>query len=519
MSSIDDLFARHGPAYRWLATATAMISAAAVVLSTTIVNVAIPGVMGAFGIGQIEAQWISTAFLAAMTATMLLADWVDRAFGLRAGMSGALILFATGSVLGALAPNEIALTLARVVQGAATGVVQPLAMVLMFRVYPPDQRGMAMGIFGVGVVLAPAIGPWVGGLLVDAFDWRYVFYLGVPFALLGLGLSHAFLPTRAGQGPRPRFDWIGFLLLCAFLGAALVALTDAQRRGWTSAPILLLFGAALISGTGFILWERRVTQPILDLRLFAVLPFAAASVVSAILGAGLFGSIYLLPLFVQTIQGLSASEAGLMLMPAGLVLCLLFPLMGRVADHVPPGLPIGAGLAIFALSTWLTAGIDIGSSFWILAWLTALSRIGLGMIFPPLTAGSLRVLPRELVAQGSGAINFVRQLGGAFGVNLLAIFLERRTAHHADALAATQGHDNAATAEYLGRVAQMLRAAGLPDMQQIPAAIAFLGEAILAQASTLAFRDGFLAVTATFLAALVPNWILHRATTGQALRR
>jgi MFS family permease len=153
------------------------------VLSTTIVNVAIPGVMGAFGIGQIEAQWISTAFLAAMTATMLLADWVDRAFGLRAGMSGALILFATGSVLGALAPNEIVLTLARVVQGAATGVVQPLAMVLMFRVYPPDQRGMAMGIFGVGVVLAPAIGPWVGGLLVDAFDWRYVFYLGVPFAL------------------------------------------------------------------------------------------------------------------------------------------------------------------------------------------------------------------------------------------------------------------------------------------------------------------------------------------------
>ena len=201
-----------------------------------------------------------------------------------------------------------------------------------------------------------------------------------------------------------------------------------------------------------------------------------------------------------------------MLMPAGLVLCLVFPVMGRVADRIPPGLPIGAGLAIFALSTWLTAGIDVDSSFWILAWLTAFSRIGLGMIFPPLTAGSLRVLPRDLVAQGSGAINFVRQLGGAFGVNLLAIFLERRTAHHADALTATQAHDNAATAEYLERVAQALRAAGLPDIQQIPAAISFLGQAILAQASTSAFRDGFLVVTAIFLAALVPNWILHRAS-------
>lgn len=513
MSSIDDLFVRYGPAYRGLATVTAMLSAASVVLSTTIVNVAIPGVMGAFGIGQIEAQWISTAFLAAMTATMLLADWVDRAFGLRAGMIGALAIFAAGSVIGATAPNELVLTLARVVQGAATGVVQPLALVVMFRVYPPERRGAAMGIFGVGVVLAPAIGPWIGGLLVDAFDWRYVFYLGVPFAGIALVLAQLFLPTRTEAGPLPRFDWIGLLLLCLFLGCALNALTDAQRRGWSSDEILLQFAAAALAAAGFILRERIAPRPLLDLRLFAILPFAAASVVSFVLGAGLFGSIYLLPLFVQTIQGLSATDAGLMLMPAGFVLCFVFPVMGRLADRVAPGIPIGLGLAIFALSAWLTADIDIESAFWALAWLTALSRLGLGMIFPALTAGSLRVLPRDLIAQGSGAVNFVRQLGGAFGVNLLAVFLERRTALHADALTATQAFDNAATAEYLARVVQALRGIVLPDFQQVPAAIAFLGQAIVGQATTLAFRDGFLAVTAIFLAALLPNWILHRAST------
>lgn len=513
MSSIDDLFARYGPAYRGLATVTAMLSAASVVLSTTIANVAIPGVMGAFGIGQIEAQWISTAFLAAMTATMLLADWVDRAFGLRAGMIGALAIFAAGSVIGATAPNELVLTLARVVQGAATGVVQPLALVVMFRVYPPERRGAAMGIFGVGVVLAPAIGPWIGGLLVDAFDWRYVFYLGVPFACIALVLARLFLPTRSDAGPLPRFDWIGMLLLCLFLGCALNGLTDAQRRGWSSDEILLQFAAAALAAMGFILRERVAPRPLLDLRLFAILPFAAASVVSFVLGAGLFGSIYLLPLFVQTIQGLSATDAGLMLMPAGFALCFVFPIMGRLADRVAPGIPVGLGLAIFALSTWLTADIDIDASFWALAWLTALSRLGLGMIFPALTAGSLRVLPRDLIAQGSGAVNFVRQLGGAFGVNLLAVFLERRTALHADALTATQAFDNAATGEYLARVVQALRGIVLPDFQQVPAAIAFLGQAVIGQATTLAFRDGFLAVTAIFVAALLPNWILHRAST------
>ena len=512
MSSIEGLFARYGPVYRWLATITAMLSAASVVLSTTIVNVAIPGVMGAFGIGQIEAQWISTAFLAVMVATMLLADWVDRAFGLRAGMMAALAIFAAGSVMGATAPNEIVLTLARVIQGASTGVVQPLALVVMFRVYPPERRGAAMGIFGVGVVLAPAIGPWIGGLLVDAFDWRYVFYLGVPFAGIALVLAQLFLPTRADEGKLPPFDWIGLLLLCAFLGCALNGLTDAQRRGWTSDEILIQFVCAALAAFGFVLRERRAPRPLLDLRLFGVLPFAAASVVSFVMGAGLFGSIYLLPLFVQTIQGLSATDAGLMLMPAGFALCFVFPVVGRIADRVSPGIPIGLGLAVFALSTWLTAEIDIESGFWTLAWLTALSRLGLGMIFPPLTAGSLRVLPRELIAQGSGAVNFVRQLGGAFGVNLLAVFLERRTALHADALTATQSFDNATTADYLARIVQALRGVALPDFQQLPAAILFLGQAILSQATTLAFRDGFLVVTVIFAAALIPNWILHRAT-------
>lgn len=514
MSSIEGLFERYGPAYQWFATGTVMVAAIAVVLSTTIVNVAIPGVMGAFGISQVEAQWISTGFLAAMTATMLLADWADRAFGQRLSMNVALGVFAFGSIMGALAPNETIMTLARVIQGAAAGIVQPLAMVLLFKVYPANQRGAAMGIFGIGVVLAPALGPWIGGILIDAFNWRYVFYLGVPFAGLAILLSNLFLPTRSQTGPRPGFDWFGVLLLCAFLGFLLNGLTNAQRQGWGSDPILLQFALAAVMIVGFIWWETKTAKPMLNLELFTHLPFAAASVVGFIMGAGLFGSTYLLPLFVQTIQGFTPTQAGLLLMPSGLVLVVVFPLAGRLSDRVPPGILIGLGLAVFAWSSYLSAWIDIDTSFWELAWFTVLSRIGLGLIFPSLTAGSLKVLPRELVAQGSGAVNFIRQLGGAFGVNLLAVFLERRTMLHADAFAATQTSDNPATMTFLNGVAGMLKPSGLPDVQQIPAALSFLGQSILIQANTIAFRDGFLVVTLIFLIALGPTWVLHRATKG-----
>ncbi len=511
MSSTEALFERYGPAYRWFATGTALVAAIAVILSATIVNVAIPDVMGAFGIDQTKAQWLSTGFLAAMTATMLLTDWTQRAFGLRGAVTVALVLFTAGSVLGGLAPDEDVLILARVIQGGAAGIVQPVAMIIIFRVFPPERAGAAMGIFGIGVVLAPALGPWVGGLLMDSFNWRYVFYLGIPFAALGIALAAVFLPGRDTSQARPGFDWIGFALLALLLTSLLSALSAGQRLGWDSDTIVAEFAVAALSAVGFVWWERRTAKPMLDLRLFTDGPFAAASVVSFVLGAGLFGTTYLLPVFVQTVQGMTPTEAGLLLMPAGFVLAIFFPLAGALTDRVAPGLLIAAGLILFAYSSYLTSFADVDTSFWALAWWTVLSRIGLGLVFPAISAGSLQVLPPHLMAQGSGAVNFSRQLGGAFGVNLLAVISERRVAFHADALAATQTPDNSTTTAFLHTVMPLMGQAGLPDYQQMPAAIAYLGQVIYAQATTLAYRDGFLITAFVFGAALLPTWLLHRA--------
>lgn len=511
MPSTDELSARYGPRYRWLATATALVSAISVILSATIVNVAIPDVMGAFGIDQTKAQWLSTGFLAAMTATMLLTDWAQRALGERTTVTAAMTLFMLASFLGGTATDENVLILARVLQGAAAGIVQPLAMLIIFQVFPPERRGAAMGIFGVGVVLAPALGPWVGGLLIDAYNWRYIFYLGVPPALLAVALGNLFLPTRAVGVRPPAFDWLGFGLLAASLTALLTGLSNGQRWGWSSDATLACLAAAGAALAVFVWWEGHSRHPMLDLRVFRNGPFAAACVVSFVLGAGLFGSTYLLPLFVQTVQGFTPTQAGLLLMPAGLVMVAIFPSAGALTDRMPAAALVAAGLLIFAWASYLTASADVDTAFWPLAWWTAMTRIGMGLVFPALNAGSLRVLSPQLMAQGSGTINFTRQLGGAFGVNLLAVLLERLTVMNGDFMAATQTASNGTTGDYLGAAEHAIEGLALAQGDQQAAALWLLGRSIYSQANTLAFQQCFLITALVFLVALLPTWYLHRA--------
>ncbi|MEJ7930498.1 DHA2 family efflux MFS transporter permease subunit [Ramlibacter sp. AN1015] len=514
--SIEGLFARFGPAYRWLVTATVMMGTIATILTSTIVNVALPDIMGAFGMGQDKAQLLSTGFLAAMTGTMLLNAWMVETIGQRATFMLAVTVFIAASLMGGLAPAEGVLILARVLQGGAAGILQPLAMQVIFQVFPPEKRGSAMGIYGIGVVLAPALGPALGGILVDSFSWRYVFFMGVPFCLFGLFLSTLFMPGRATSGPPRKFDWIGFGLLTVFLVALLNGLSNGQRDGWFSDPILRDFAIAFVSGTGFIAWELHTPAPMLNLKLFTNRIFAGASIVAFIFGAGIFGSTFLIPLFAQTIQGYTATRSGLLLMPAGLILAVVFPIAGRLTDKTPAYVTVMFGLAIFALSSFLMTGLDTDTSFWLFAWWIMLGRIGLGFIMPSLNAGALKALPPTLLGQGSGAINFVRQLGGAFGVNLLSISLERRSQLYVDGFTASQHAGNSATADMLRNVAGLLAQAGVPEAIRQAGAMNYLGRVIYSQGNMLGYRDSFFIVGVIFLAALVPALMMRRKVHASA---
>jgi EmrB/QacA subfamily drug resistance transporter len=264
----EDLFARYGPAYRWLVTGFGLAGAFAMVLSATIANVAVPHVMGAFGIGQDQAQWMATAFITAMTVSQLLNHWMVEAFGERGAYTATICVFLVGTAIGWLSPSLEVLVIGRLLQGFAAGVAIPLVMVTMFQVFPPDRRGLAMGIFGSGVVLAPALGPAVGGMAIDTFDWRAIFVMPVPFCVVGLLGGLVFMPTRAARGRLPPFDWPGYLLLAAALFLLMTSAANGVRFGWGSNRIVGGFAGGIACTVAFVWWQLRSKAPLLDFSLW-----------------------------------------------------------------------------------------------------------------------------------------------------------------------------------------------------------------------------------------------------------
>jgi EmrB/QacA subfamily drug resistance transporter len=435
---------------------------------------------------------------------MLLNAWLNEAIGVRATFVASLALFSAASVVGGLAPNEDVLTFARVAQGIAAGIVQPLAMIMIFRVFPANERGRAMGIYGIAVVLAPALGPTLGGCLTDIFNWRWVFYMGLPTSLAGMLLGLVFLPGRLGNGKPMRFDFFGLLLLTLFLVVSLYAVANGQRAGWDSNLIVGLSSLGAILMLAFIVWELKTAQPLVNLTVFSVSRYAAATVVALIFGAGIYGSSYLVPLFLQTVQGYTPTLAGELLIPGGLILGLVFPIAGRLTDRFPAYFMVGTGLFVFGLSNMLMYDVNADTGFWRMALLVLLGRVGLGVMMPALNAGALSVLPSAMLAQGTGTINFVRQLGGAFGVSLLAATTEVRFAFHADTLAVTQTAGNGTTLELVSRVAGLDSSWGVPVTQTSAGALNYLGQMVAAQAQSQAYGDGFALVAIVFWVGILP---------------
>lgn len=422
--SIDELARRYGHNYRWWVTATVMLGTLSAVLASTIINVAVPVIMVRFQLEQDQVHWLATGFLAAMTVGMLLNAWAVARFGSRNAFVLAMAVFVLASLVGGVSESFAMLVAARAVQGLMAGLIQPHAMIAIFQVFPLHKRGQAMGIYGMGVILGPAIAPALGGVLVDTLSWRATFYVVLPACLLAMLMAWRFLPGREASEHSPSLDWTGLVLLSVGLVATLWALAAGQRRGW-SEPLLLM---ALIGGPVllalFVLWQRRVREPLFDLRAFLTPGFFGGFLLSIVMGAGVFASTYLMPLYFQQVNGVSATTAGLMLMPAGFAMALIFPFTGHLTDRVPSPLLIGTGLLMFALSMALMVFVGQRTgALWLVLWAT-MSRLGMGFIMPPVTTGSIALLPPSLIPQGSGIVNFGRQIGGALGVNLSAVFVQ-----------------------------------------------------------------------------------------------
>jgi len=445
-NTLPELQARYGERYRWLLLFAVMVGSIAAIMSSTIINVAVPDLSRHFLIGQERAQWVASGFMMAMTVSMLTTPWMLSRFGYRRTYAGTMWLLLVGGVAGGLANNFPLVLIARVIEGMAAGVVQPIPAIVIMRAFAPHEQGRAMGIFGTGVVLAPALGPSIGGVLVDWFGWRSIFFMVVPFCLASLWLSARYVPTSAPGGALASrsgagMDWPSLLLA----GAGTLCLLNGlvQLHQGVGAQTYSLLGASVVIIVWFVMRQRALSRaaargetssPLIDQALFADRRFALGSIVAFIYGMALFGSTYLLPIYMQLGLQLSPSYVGGILLPSGVALAITISLAGRMADKVSTHILVTLGLGLLALSFALIVVVALDTPIWYVVAFTVLGRLGLGFILPSLNLGAMRGLHKDLIAQGASSINFVRMLGGSAGVSLCGIVLEWRLAVHGDDL-------------------------------------------------------------------------------------
>ena len=371
-----------------------------------------------------------------------------------------------------------------------------------------------MAVYTSITILAPSFGPFLGGLTIDLAGWRWVYFVPLPFSIAAAVLATWFLPERLLREESTKFDWLGYALLVTCIPCFLIALTHGPDDGWRSDKIVTLLAISFTCFVSFIYWQIRNPHPLVNLRLFTYPRFASAACISFCFGAGMFAMMYLVPIFAQVVQGYTPTKAGLLQMPAGLIMLFVMPVVGRLVDHGKAPYLFIFGLSMTAFAGVLMTTADINTEFWVVAGWLMINRVGQGMLFSPLSTTSLSALPPHLVGQGPGMMSFSRSMGSVFGVNVMANFVEIKLQTYRTVLAGTQNAGNSVTQEFLDIARRALEQLGLSENIQEPASQWMLNQAILQQAQVLAFRDGFMLFAIVMMFTLIPAVILSRTSAS-----
>jgi len=420
--------------YRWLVLASVMIGTFMAVLDATIVNVALPKLMATFGVSVDSVEWVLTAYLLVFAVMLPSSGWLADHFGYKRMFLLGLLLFTVGSFLCSMASDFDVLITFRVLQGAGAGFVLPVGMAIITREFPPEKRGIALGFWSVASSASVSLGPTLGGYLIDRFDWHVIFDVNVPVGILGM-FAVWVIQREHRPAPGRSFDLAGFLSLSVGLTALLLALADGNSSwntgGWTSPFILTSFLAAFLGLGIFFAAEMIAEHPLIDMSLFRSFNFSLSNLILFAFGVGMFGANFLLPIYLQNSLGYTPFQAGLVFLPVGILLGLTAPLAGLFTDRHDGRIPIVAGLALMAISMYKFSFLSLFSESAQILFPLYLRGIGMGLLFSPLTTVSISEIPNSRIAQASGLINVIRQVGGSFGVALFGTILTRRAIFHA----------------------------------------------------------------------------------------
>ena len=420
----------HSRRYVFTAAGVIALGSAASILSSTVVIVAVPDLQATFHASITDVQWILTAYLLGLAAVIPVSGYVSDRFGTKRVYLVTLVAFTIASGLCGLAWNLQSEIAFRVIQGLAGGMVMPVGMTIIMRIAAPEQRGRMMSILGVPLMLAPALGPTVGGWLIQVFDWRWVFWVNLPAGLLALLLGFLFL--EAGRMPwvERTIDWVGLFLATPGVALVIYGLTQAAGSGWGSWQALVPLLGGLLLVAGFVSWELRQEHPLLDMRVFGDAGFAASMVVGVIMASALFGAVFLIPVFMQEVQGKDTLQAGLLLAPQGLAAAAAMTVSGSLSDRFGARPVVFGGVIALIAATLLLTGLTPATDNWTWIVITSARGLGMGFAMMPNFAAAYVTLAPEAIARATAVSNTLQRISSSFGIAVLATIVEGRIAAH-----------------------------------------------------------------------------------------
>jgi DHA2 family multidrug resistance protein len=490
-----------------------MLSTFLTVMSGASVNVALPPMMTAFSLSLDQAQWVITAYMIAGAVLIPTVGWLGNWLGNRNLFLLSLLVFVGGATLCGFAWSGPSLVLFRVVQGIGAGPIPPMGMVLLHDAFPQRQRGLAMGLFGLGVSFGPAIGPVLGGYLTEYLNWRMVFYMNIVPGLVGIALVVLVIPNLRDAMKRS-LDLVGFLTMTLFLVSLLIALSQGQRQGWDTPYIQRLFVVAGVTFVVFLAREFTCKEPLVDLRLYKHLAFAAVSLVLLINALSFWGTNFLQTILLQRLLDYTPAQAGYVVLPGALSMTLTTLWAGRLVDKIDRRIIVLCGLGLFAVASYGFSMLTLDRPMSWVIWMIVGRYLTIGLIFTPMNAASLMILPPDKVRMGSGLINLMQQgIGGTVGLAMMTTMLQRRTTYYASMLDQHQVFSSLSWAEVLTPVRDLVVRAGEVGLMVDVKALALLRRHLVQQATVAAYHDCFLLVVALTLAVMPLVLFLRRQTS------
>jgi DHA2 family multidrug resistance protein len=498
---------------KWLVTLTVMLPTIIEILDTSVANVSLGHIQGSLSAGLDEVTWVLTSYLVSNAIIIPITGWLAGRFGRKRYLMFSLSLFTFSSLLCGAAPNLESLIVFRILQGIGGGALQPLALSILLESFPPKEHGMAMAVFGMGVVFGPILGPLLGGYITDTLSWRWIFYINLPLGILAVIMTFFFIfdPPYIRKTDA-RIDYWGLAFLTIGLGCLQMVLDRGERLDWFESDFII--ASAIISVVCFVLFvlvELWVSYPVVDLRIFKNRSFSTGNLIMFMGFFSFFGSVVLLPLFLQNLIGYTAYLAGLVLGPGGLATVFMMPLVGRLVGRIDSRILLSAGILINAYALNVMSHFNLQADFWAVIWPRIIQGVGISLFFVPLSTLTLSSIPKPQMGNGAAIFNLLRNLGGSFGVAFITTFLSRRTQFHQHHL--TEGFSvfDFKLQQAAPQLQAFLQQRGFEGTTAKGGALGALYGQLQRQAAMLGFNDVFYLLFLFFLFLVPFIWIIRKS--------